>query len=146
MEVHTLKVNKEERSWARLNKSKFTAITHTQTYLFKVFIVLFMKLLIYISTDWTFTTAVNTPHFNSLWVYTVSFHLLSVKSPVSFCTPVAFFLLSLAAKLHIYLCKCNFYEKVFLYEENQKFCNDFYQHKTHREECHPWQKGGTPGW
>lgn len=79
-----------------------------------------MKLLIYISTDGIFTTAVNTPHFNSLWVYTVSFHLLSVKSPVSFCTPVAFFL-SLAAKLHIYLCKCNFYEKVFLYEDNQNF-------------------------
>ncbi len=93
--------------------------------------------------DLTFTTAMNTPHVNSLWVYTVSFHLLRVKSLVFlFCIPVAFHL-SLATKLHIYLCKCNFYEKVFLYEES-KFCNDFYQHKTHQEECHPWQSG-TPG-
>lgn len=74
--------------WAQLAKSKFTAITHHTNYLFKVFIVLFIKLLIYISTDWTFTTAVNTPHVNSLWVNTVYFH---VKFPVSFCTPVAFF-------------------------------------------------------
>lgn len=71
--------------------------------------------------DWTFTTAVNTPHVNPLWVHTVSFHLPNVESPVSFCIPVAFLFLSLAAKLHNYLCKCNFYEKVFLYEENQNF-------------------------
>lgn len=41
--------------------------------------------------DLTFTTAVNSPHLNSQWVYTVSFHLLSVKSLVSFCILVAFF-------------------------------------------------------
>lgn len=121
MEVHTLNVNKEE-PWNSMGMTHKVQVHSNYTthklYLFLVF-VLFMRLLIYISTDWIFATAVNRPLFNSVWVYTL--FLLSVKSPVSFCTPVAFFLISLAAELHIHLCKCNFYEKVFLYEENQNF-------------------------
>lgn len=87
-------------------------------------------------------------HFSSILYGYMHFspHLLTVESPVSFCTPVVFFLtLSLAAELHIHLCKCNFYEKkCFCMKRNQKFCNDFYQHKMHHEECHPWHRGGTP--
>ena len=144
MEVHTPNVNKEE-PW----KSKFTAITTHKLYLFKVFIVLFIK----------------TPY---LYLYGLDFHycrkytscqlFMGITRFLSICSVSSlqfhfvllwlfffpFFLWQQSSTF--YLCKCNFYEKVFLYEENQKFCNDFYQHETHHEECHPWQRGGTPGW
>lgn len=82
MEVHTLNVNKEE-PWNSMgmthNIQVHSNYTRHKLYLFLVFIVLFMRILIYISTDWIFATAVNTPLFNSVWVYTF-FPICSVSS------------------------------------------------------------------
>lgn len=77
--------------------------------------------LIYISIDWIFTTAINTPHFHSLWVHSFfPFAQCQFSNFILYSCGFYFFFL-FGAKPHIYLCKCNFYEKVFLYEENQSF-------------------------
>lgn len=95
-------------AWARLTNSTFIEITH-KLYLFKVFIVLFMKLLIYYlnGLDSHYCRKYTSLQL-CMGIDMVLFHLLSVKSQVSCCTTVAFFFLSLAVKLHIYLCKMQF--------------------------------------
>lgn len=125
MEVHTLNINKEEprNSMGMTHKvqvhSNYTTHKH---YLFFVFIVLFMRLLIYNSTDWIFATAVNTLLFNSGYTHFPPFAHCRVSSFILYSCGFSF-TLSLAVELHIHLCKCNFYEKksVFVWREIKNF-------------------------
>lgn len=93
-----------------------------------------------------------------LYLYRLDFHYCSKYTSLQLCMgthsffPFAqcqvssfilyscgfFFFLSLAAKLHIYLCKCNFYEKVFLYEENQNFVMIFINTKRSVSSMAEW--------
>lgn len=146
MEVNA---NKEEpwKSMGMTHKvqvhSNYTTQKH---YLFFVFIVLFMRLLIYISTDWIFATAVNTLLFNSVWVYTFFSLICSLSSlQFHFVLLWLFFHPFFSSRAPHSLVQMQFlWKKCFCMKRNQKFCNDFYQLKMHHKECHPWHRGGTP--
>lgn len=137
--------------WARLIKSKSTAVTPHITFIYSRYLLFlfinyyFITLLIYISLDWFFTAALNTLHFNIVWVHTLfaflmvcflfyvlySYFILLVSGMASMLILYLCGFLPFTANLHSYLCKCNFYEKSVFVRQESKFCNDFYQHKPH---------------
>lgn len=113
------------------SETKFTAVTQHEEFIYSS-----IYYFIYIFIDWIFTAAARiqyTPHFQIWWVQIFWFSFLfDVKSQVSFCILVAFILVTKSSHL---LVQMQFLWKSVLYEENQKFCNNFYQHKMHHG-CH----------